>query len=53
MAGGLVSTAKGNDVTSIYHTGDACTKGDLFLAIDPVALGSEAFVERTNTFLVL
>jgi L-2-hydroxycarboxylate dehydrogenase (NAD+) len=51
LAGGLVGAAMGEDVTGTYHTTDPCTKGDLFLAIDPTAFGNEAFVEGTEAFL--
>lgn len=51
LAGGLVGAEMGNGVTGTYHTEDPCTKGDLFLVIDPEALGGEAFVERTEIFL--
>lgn len=49
LAGGLVDAAMGTDVTGTYHTEDPCTKGDLFLVVDPDALGSD-FVDRTNAF---
>ncbi|WP_324760479.1 Ldh family oxidoreductase [Haloarcula sp. GH36] len=51
LAGGLVGAAMGTDVTGTYHTEDPCTKGDLFLAIDPEALGAREFSERASTFL--
>ncbi|MDS0282742.1 Ldh family oxidoreductase [Haloarcula onubensis] len=51
LAGGLVGAAMGTDVTGTYHTDDPCTKGDLFLAIDPEALGVPAFGERASAFL--
>ncbi|WP_435197404.1 Ldh family oxidoreductase [Natronomonas sp. EA1] len=51
LAGGLVGASMGRDVTGTYHTADPCTKGDLFVAIDPVALGGEDAVERIETFL--
>jgi L-2-hydroxycarboxylate dehydrogenase (NAD+) len=51
LAGGLVGAAMGTGVTGTYHTEDACTKGDLFLAIDPEALGGPGFVDRVNGFV--
>lgn len=57
LAGGLVGAAMGADVTGTYHTEDPCTKGDLFVVVDPdtTADGSETrtdgFASRTNAFL--
>jgi len=51
LAGGLVGAAMGEDVAGTYHTAEECTKGDLFLALDPVVLGGEGCVERANAFL--
>jgi L-2-hydroxycarboxylate dehydrogenase (NAD+) len=51
LAGGLVGAAMGEAVTGTYHTEEVCTKGDLFLAVDPAALGSGAFVEEASAFL--
>jgi L-2-hydroxycarboxylate dehydrogenase (NAD+) len=51
LAGGLVGAAMGTDVTGTYHTTDPCTKGDLFVAVDPVATGGEGAVERMESFL--
>lgn len=51
LAGGLVGASMGEDVTGTYHTKDPCTKGDLFLAIDPAALGSSDFIEHASGFL--
>ncbi|MDQ2055596.1 Ldh family oxidoreductase [Halobellus sp. H-GB7] len=51
LAGGLVGAAMGSDVTGTYHTTDPCTKGDLFLAIDPDAMGASDFSERASDFL--
>jgi L-2-hydroxycarboxylate dehydrogenase (NAD+) len=51
LAGGLVGAAMGEAVTGTYHTEDPCTKGDLFLAIDPAALGQPDFADRASTFL--
>lgn len=52
LAGGLVGAAMGEDVTGTYHTEDPCTKGDLFLALDPAVLsGGENFAETAGTFL--
>lgn len=41
----------GGEVTGTYHTEEPCTKGDLFLAIDPEALGVPEFDERASEFL--
>jgi L-2-hydroxycarboxylate dehydrogenase (NAD+) len=51
LAGGLVGAAMGTDVTGTYHTEDPCTKGDLFLALDPSVLGGDGFAERASAFL--
>jgi len=51
LAGGLVGAAMGTDVTGTYHTEEACTKGDLFLAVDPAALGSPDFASTASAFL--
>jgi L-2-hydroxycarboxylate dehydrogenase (NAD+) len=51
LAGGLVGASMGTDVTGTYHTEDPCTKGDLFLALDPDALGVHDFAERASGFL--
>ena len=51
LAGGLVGASMGRDVTGTYHTEERCTKGDLFVVIDPAALGGEGFVDRTSEFL--
>jgi len=51
LAGGLVGAAMGGEVTGTYHTEEPCTKGDLFLAIDPGALGVPEFSERASAFL--
>lgn len=51
LAGGLVGAAMGREVTGTYHTENPCTKGDLFVAIDPESLAGEGFVERANEFL--
>lgn len=51
LAGGLVGAAIGPDVTGTFHTEDPCTKGDLFVAIDPEAFGENRFLERVNEFL--
>lgn len=50
LAGGLVGAAMGTDVTGTYHTEDPCTKGDLFVALDPSSM-TEGFTERANAFL--
>ncbi|RLM53456.1 Ldh family oxidoreductase [Halobellus sp. Atlit-31R] len=51
LAGGLVGAAMGTDVTGTYHTTDPCSKGDLFLAIDPDAMGAPDFDEHASDFL--
>ncbi|WP_265110790.1 Ldh family oxidoreductase [Halosolutus halophilus] len=51
LAGALVGAATGTDVTGTYHTSDPCTKGDLFVAIDPEATAGGSFSEETNAFL--
>jgi len=51
LAGALVGAAMGTDVTGTYHTEDECTKGDLFLAIDPESLGGIGFTGRVNEFV--
>lgn len=51
LAGGLVGAAMGEDVTGTYHTEDHCTKGDLFLTIDPEVLGSQGTRARMSAFL--
>jgi L-2-hydroxycarboxylate dehydrogenase (NAD+) len=51
LAGGLVGAAMGEDVTGTYHTEDPCTKGDLFVALDPETLGGPAAVDRMSAFL--
>jgi L-2-hydroxycarboxylate dehydrogenase (NAD+) len=51
LAGGLVGAAMGEDVTGTYHTEDPCTKGDLFLALDPAAFGVPEFPDRASAFL--
>jgi len=51
LAGGLVGAAMGHDVTGTYHTEDPCTKGDLFVVIDPDVLGDGTFEETASQFL--
>lgn len=51
LAGGLVGASMGQDVTGTYHTEDPCTKGDLFIAIDPDSLADGGFAERASAFL--
>jgi len=51
LAGGLVGAAIGEDVTGTYHTEDPCTKGDLFLALDPSVLSGGDFAETASAFL--
>lgn len=48
LAGGLVGAAMGEAVTGTYDTTRPCTKGDLFVAIDPV---DADFGEATGPFL--
>lgn len=50
LAGGLVGAEMGTDVTGTFHTEDPCTKGDLFLAIDPGAFGVGDFDSRVSAF---
>lgn len=51
LAGGLVGAAMGHNVSGTYHTENECTKGDLFIVIDPAALGGEAFTEKATAFV--
>ncbi|MFC7157808.1 Ldh family oxidoreductase [Halomarina halobia] len=51
LAGGLVDAAMGTDVSGTYHTENRCTKGDLFVVVDPEALGGEAFADRATAFV--
>jgi len=51
LAGGLVGAAMGRNVTGTYQTEDPCTKGDLFIAIDPDSLAGGGFAERASMFL--
>jgi L-2-hydroxycarboxylate dehydrogenase (NAD+) len=51
LAGALVGAATGTDVTGTYHTEEPCTKGDLFVALDPVAFGAERFAADAGEFL--
>lgn len=51
LAGGVVGASMGREVTGTYHTADQCTKGDLFMAIDPQALGGPKAVDRIESFL--
>lgn len=51
LAGGLVGAAMGQDVTGTYHTEDPCTKGDLFVVVDPNATAGESFDAEVNGFL--
>lgn len=50
LAGGLVGAAMGRDVTGTYRTEQPCTKGDLFVVVDPDAF-VERFVDRVQAFL--
>lgn len=51
LAGAFVGAATGKDVTGTYHTENPCTKGDLFVAVDPAAMGIPDFTERASGFL--
>jgi L-2-hydroxycarboxylate dehydrogenase (NAD+) len=51
LAGGLVGASMGQDVTGTYRTENLCTKGDLFIAIDPTALASQGVTARISSFL--
>lgn len=51
LAGGLVGAEMGRGVTGTYDTEEPCTKGDLFLAIDPDGLAGEGFVSGASEFL--
>jgi len=51
LAGGLVGAAMGEDVTGTYHTEDPCTKGDLFIVLDPEAFAGGDFIEQASRFL--
>lgn len=51
LAGALVGAAMGEAVTGTYHTEDPCTKGDLFVALDPDAFGQPDFARRASRFL--
>jgi L-2-hydroxycarboxylate dehydrogenase (NAD+) len=50
LAGGLVGAAMGNDVTGTYHTENPCTKGDLFVVVDPDRM-APGFVDGASAFL--
>lgn len=51
LAGALVGAATGTDVTGTYHTEDPCTKGDLFVVVDPEAMGATDFEAEASAFL--
>jgi len=51
LAGGLVGAAMGEAVTGTYHTEDPCTKGDLFVVLDPDAFDGN-FRAAAGEFLV-
>jgi L-2-hydroxycarboxylate dehydrogenase (NAD+) len=51
LAGGLVGAAMGTDVTGTYHTEDECTKGDLFVVLDPETFAGPSFGERVDQFV--
>jgi len=49
LAGALAGASVGADVKGTVHTEDICTKGDLFIAIDPqMFTGSQDFLERVE-----
>jgi L-2-hydroxycarboxylate dehydrogenase (NAD+) len=52
LAGTLVGAATGTDVTGTYDTEQPCTKGDLFVVLDPAAFGVEDFETATSEFLL-
>jgi len=41
----------GTDVTGTYHTEDECTKGDLFVVLDPETFAGPSFGERVDQFV--
>lgn len=43
---GLVGTAMAEDVTGTSHRENPCTKGDLFIALEPSVLSGSDFAER-------
>lgn len=51
LAGGLVGAAMGREVTGTYHTENPCTKGDLFIVIDPDTFVGEGFADDASEFL--
>lgn len=51
LAGAFVGAATGSDVTGTYQTEDPCTKGDLFIVIDAVAMGAPEFAAEASAFL--
>jgi len=51
LAGALVGAATGADVTGTYQTEEPCTKGDLFVALDPAAFGQDDFSATAGAFL--
>lgn len=51
LAGSLVGAATGTDVTGTYDTTEACTKGDLFIVIDPTVTANGSFSSETSRFL--
>ncbi|MFQ6121510.1 MAG: Ldh family oxidoreductase [Dehalococcoidales bacterium] len=49
LTGALAGASVGADVKGTVHTEDICTKGDLFIAIDPqMFAGSEEFLKRVE-----
>lgn len=53
LVGGLSGTGLGADVHGTLDADSPCTKGDLFIAIDPVALGVHDLAPRIGAFLQL
>lgn len=51
LAGGLVGASMGRNVTGTYHTEEPCTKGDLFLVVEPELLGGPDASVRIEEFL--
>ena len=49
LAGALAGACVGTDVRGTVHTEEVCTKGDLFIAIDPQKFcGLESFLDRVE-----
>jgi LDH2 family malate/lactate/ureidoglycolate dehydrogenase len=52
LAGAFVRAATGPDVIGTIHASDSVTKGDLFVVLDPTALGDAAALrEATSVYL--